>query len=116
MKSALLFALLMGLSFAQSYTDNKITYLPGIDPQPSFDMYSGYITLDNGMKLFYWFVEAQTNPETAPLMQWMNGGPGCSSLLGMFEENGPFRPTEDGNLTVFPGAWNQLTNVLYVEF
>ena len=67
------------------------------------------------MKLFYWLVEAQSNPQTAPLMQWMNGGPGCSSLLGMFEENGPFRPNEDGNLTAFPGAWNLEANVLYVE-
>jgi len=45
----------------------------------------------------------------------MNGGPGCSSLLGLFEENGPFRANEDNNLTYFRGNWNQLANVLYVE-
>ena len=33
----------------------------------------------------------------------------------MFEENGPFRPTEEGNITAFPAAWNLAANVLYVE-
>jgi carboxypeptidase C (cathepsin A) len=93
----------------------KIDYLPGIDPQPSYDMYSGYITLDNGQKLFYWLIEAETKPTTAPLMLWLNGGPGCSSLLGLFEENGPFRPDENANLTYFKGNWNQYANMLYVE-
>ena len=33
----------------------------------------------------------------------------------MFEENGPFRPNSEGNITSFPAAWNLVANVLYVE-
>ena len=71
--------------------------------------------MDNGWELFYWLIEAETDPQDKPLLMWMNGGPGCSSLLGLFEENGPFRPNEDSNLTYFAGNWNRFANVLYVE-
>jgi serine carboxypeptidase-like clade 2 len=94
---------------------NRITFLPGLNPQPSYAMYSGYIVLDNNQHLFYWLIEAETNANTAPLMLWLNGGPGCSSLLGLFEENGPFRANASGDLNYFRGNWNQYANMLYLE-
>ena len=43
----------------------------------------------------------------------MNGGPGASSLLGFFEEHGPFRPNADGKtLSLDPYAWNQIANIV----
>ena len=41
-------------------------------------------------KLFYWYHEAVSEPEKKPWVLWLNGGPGCSSLGGMFGELGPF--------------------------
>tara|TARA_R110002050_G_scaffold69070_3_gene149568 strand:+ start:737 stop:1060 length:324 start_codon:yes stop_codon:yes gene_type:complete len=50
------------LADAQSYKKNQITYLPGLVTQPTYDMYSGYITLDNGQNLFYWLIESSKTP------------------------------------------------------
>ncbi|EXB43771.1 Serine carboxypeptidase-like 45 [Morus notabilis] len=53
----------------------KIISLPG-QPQVSFQQYSGYITVDESTKrsLFYYFVEAETDPASKPLVLWLNGG------------------------------------------
>ena len=97
---------------------DKILSLPGQPSNLSFDQYAGYITVNatNGRKLFYWLVEATVDADTKPLILWQTGGPGCSSLLALLTENGPFYPSPDGNtLYSSPYSWNMLANVLYVE-
>lgn len=49
--------------------------LPG-QPPVSFKQFSGYITVDEKQRraLFYYFVEAQTEPASKPLVLWLNGG------------------------------------------
>ncbi|CAO3645031.1 unnamed protein product [Cunninghamella echinulata] len=42
---------------------------------------SGYLSLPNNIEYFYWFFESQNDPENAPLTLWLNGGPGCSSMM-----------------------------------
>ena len=49
---------------------------------PDFDMYSGYLDVSATKKLHYWFVQSQNDPATDPVVVWMNGGPGCSSMEG----------------------------------
>ena len=63
---------------------DRITSLPGLASPLPFDMYSGYITVDpaHGRALFYWFVESAGDPANDPILVWMQGGPGCSSLIG----------------------------------
>jgi len=93
----------------------KITSLPGLATLPSYDMYSGYITLSGGANMFYWFIESANNPKTDPIVLWLNGGPGCSSLSGLLEEHGPFFPDKNLNLTLNPYSWNKVANMLYLE-
>jgi carboxypeptidase C (cathepsin A) len=40
--------------------------------------------------MHYFFFPSQNNPAKDPVLLWLNGGPGCSSLLGAVQENGPF--------------------------
>ncbi|KAB2628382.1 serine carboxypeptidase-like 45 [Pyrus ussuriensis x Pyrus communis] len=94
---------------------DKITRLPG-QPQVNFQQYAGYVTVDEkqGRSLFYYFVEAQTDPASKPLVLWLNGGPGCSSVGGAFIEHGPFQPSGD-ILLKKDFSWNREANMLYLE-
>ncbi|ERM97607.1 hypothetical protein AMTRI_Chr04g247100 [Amborella trichopoda] len=98
---------------------DKIEKLPGQPQGVDFEQYSGYVTVDPtaGRALFYYFVESPADSATKPLVIWLNGGPGCSSLgYGAMEELGPFRVMSDGK-TLFrnPYAWNQVANMLFLE-
>jgi len=67
--------------------------------------------------IHYVLAESQSDPRKDPLVIWFNGGPGCSSMLGFMQENGPFL-WETGNAT-WSGpnnyTWNKEANVLYIE-
>lgn len=65
---------------------------------------------------FYRFVESEASPETAPVVVWFNGGPGCSSLDGFFYEHGPFEVNSDyKTLSLREYRWNSIVNMLYIE-
>ncbi|XP_040378546.1 serine carboxypeptidase 1-like [Oryza brachyantha] len=98
---------------------DKISALPGQPPDLKLQQYSGYINVNqtNGKSLFYYFVEASADADQKPLVLWLNGGPGCSSLgIGAFQEIGPFRVDTDGKtLCRNTNAWNTEANVLFLE-
>lgn len=55
---------------------DRVHQLPGQDFNVSFAHYSGYVTVneESGRALFYWFFEAQEDPQSKPLVLWLNGG------------------------------------------
>ncbi|KAL1801886.1 hypothetical protein ACET3Z_030533 [Daucus carota] len=93
--------------------------LPGQPFPVKFKQFAGYVSVDKstGRSLFYYFTEAVENPASRPLILWLNGGPGCSSLgVGAMVEIGPFGVKSDGkSLYAREFAWNKVANVLYVE-
>ncbi|KAF8108100.1 hypothetical protein N665_0115s0106 [Sinapis alba] len=95
-----------------------VTNLPG-QPDVSFKHYAGYVPVDesNGRAMFYWFFEAMDLPKEKPLVLWLNGGPGCSSVgYGATQEIGPFLvDTNDNGLKFNPYAWNKEANMLFLE-
>ncbi|XP_061352666.1 serine carboxypeptidase-like 40 [Gastrolobium bilobum] len=97
---------------------DRILRLPG-QPQVKFSQYGGYVTVNKlaGRAFYYYFVEAQRSKETLPLLLWLNGGPGCSSLsYGAMQELGPFRVNSDGKtLHINRYSWNYAANVLFLE-
>lgn len=56
---------------------DKILKLPGQPHQVSFQHFSGYIQVNVGKNkraLFYYFVEAEIDPVSKPIVLWLNGG------------------------------------------
>ncbi|VDM47719.1 unnamed protein product [Toxocara canis] len=96
---------------------NKIYDLPGLTFEVNFNQYSGYLrSSTQGNYLHYWFMESQGNPSSDPVVLWLNGGPGCSSMGGLFNELGPFRPNPDAR-TLYENvySWNKAANMLFLE-
>ncbi|XP_058750835.1 serine carboxypeptidase-like 32 [Vicia villosa] len=106
------------VKWAVDDNSDLVTNLPG-QPPVYFKHYAGYVNVNetNGRSLFYWFFEALTEPENKPLLLWLNGGPGCSSVgYGATEEIGPFLVDIDGKCLKYNNfSWNREANLLFLE-
>jgi len=84
---------------------------------------SDYIQIDTtGNQLYFMLVESRASPATDPLVIWLQGGPGCSSMLALFTEHGPYNwrytpggPSAQGTMEYNPFSWNTKANVMYVD-
>jgi len=86
----------------------------GVDP--GVKQYSGYLDdNDNDKHLFYWFFESRNDPKNDPVVLWLNGGPGCSSLTGLFLELGPASIDENLKLVHNPYSWNANASVIFLD-
>lgn len=73
---------------------------------PGVKSFSGYLDVEEEQHLFFWFFEARNqDPHTAPLTVWINGGPGSSSMIGLFQELGPCGVDYNGDVYYNPYAW-----------
>ena len=91
-----------------------VNNLPGITLDKP--LYSGFLKVTDTKSLHYMFIESkQGTRANDPVLIWFNGGPGCSSLLGFFQENGPMIVTDDGQISENNWGWNREANVLYIE-
>ncbi|KAL0719317.1 hypothetical protein Bca4012_068641 [Brassica carinata] len=90
---------------------DKVVNLPEQPSNPKISHFSGYVNVnqENTRALFFWFFEALSEAPTRPLVLWLNGGPGCSSIgYGAASELGPFRVVENGtSLTFNQYSWVQ---------
>ncbi|XP_031667943.1 putative serine carboxypeptidase CPVL [Oncorhynchus kisutch] len=91
--------------------------LVGPLPGANVKSYAGYLTVNKkyNSNLYFWFFPAQEWPETAPVLLWLQGGPGGTSMFGLFVEHGPYFVLK--NLTVgyrdYP--WTSRYSVLYID-
>jgi len=87
-----------------------------LNVDPNVKQYSGYLDDNEDDKhLFYWFFESRNDPKNDPIVLWLNGGPGCSSLTGLFLELGPSRINEDLDLVFNPYSWNRNASVIFLD-
>jgi len=79
--------------------------------------FAGFLTVDltYNSNLFFMFFPAFKNNETAPVILWLQGGPGATSLYGLFAENGPFSIKKKHGLKLRPYTWVQDHNVIYID-
>ena len=106
------------IDYTPQALSDEIISLPGLIDTINFKHFSGYLSADTtgNKQIHYWLVLSQSSPGSDPLVWWTNGGPGCSGLIGMFEEHGPWRVQPDSKTVLLnPYSWNRRANVLYFE-
>ena len=90
-------------------------------PEVDFNVgesYAGTLSIDsnpdNFNRLWFWFFPSENPAASDEIAIWLNGGPGCSSLDGLFQENGPFL-WQSGTYAPIknPYAWTNLTNMVW---
>nr|XP_037272861.1 venom serine carboxypeptidase-like [Rhipicephalus microplus] len=82
----------------RNYRKRSKVCLP--EPCKDLDAYSGFIPVnaDNTAFLFFLHIKSKINPARKPLLLWLQGSPGVSSLFGQFLSNGPLGIDADGKL------------------
>jgi carboxypeptidase C (cathepsin A) len=78
---------------------------------------AGYIKLPNKKddNYFYWYFESRNQPSKDPLVLWLTGGPGCSSMMAMLTENGPCHVLPDLSTQLNPYSWTNEANVIWLD-
>jgi carboxypeptidase C (cathepsin A) len=116
MQKIIVFLVLFTFVFTQTFHEVKsIPKYPSTNVTKSF---TGYLDIQsvkgyNG-SLFYWFVPSE-NSNTDPFVLWLNGGPGCSSLIGLFQEHGPVLVIDKDKVVENKFAWTKKANILYLD-
>ncbi|KAK1588120.1 hypothetical protein Q3G72_020007 [Acer saccharum] len=101
---------------------STVKYLPGFSGSLPFKLETGYIGVDENedAQLFYYFIESEGNPREDPLLLWLTGGPGCTSLTGLLEI-GPlhFNLVEyNGSLPTLrlhPPSWTKVASIIFLD-
>lgn len=107
-------------------------------PDINIPNYAGYFTVNKqfNSNLFFWFFPAKIDTENAPVVLWLQGrrflfyelmkkkhiecysiigGPGASSLFGLFTENGPFSISPKQKLIPRKYSWHLNHNLIYID-
>ncbi|XP_042508667.1 serine carboxypeptidase-like 18 isoform X2 [Macadamia integrifolia] len=100
-----------------------VRHLPGFGAPLPFELETGYVGVGESedVQLFYYFIKSEKNPEKDPLVVWLTGGPGCSSLSGLLYEIGPLSfvvKEYDGtlpNLVLKPHSWTQVASIIFID-
>lgn len=78
--------------------------------------WSGTVDVTDTHRLFYWFFDSRNDPENDPIIFWINGGPGGSSMMGLFDEMGPCWLEPESNATIpNPWSWNNNASLLFID-
>ena len=92
--------------------EDKVTSLP--DYSYEGELYSGYLNVSE-IKKFHYIFNIAPDSENKPIVLWLNGGPGCSSLDGWANEHGPMTLDDEGHFKLNNYSWHNEANMIYLE-
>ena len=83
----------------------------------SIRMHAGHLPVysQHHGALFFWHFASKYIGDKLRTVIWLNGGPGCSSLIGAWMEIGPFRFQDENKIIENSGSWHMFANLLFVE-
>ncbi|XP_063831658.1 vitellogenic carboxypeptidase-like [Ostrinia nubilalis] len=98
---------------------DKARSLSTVDPTlfTGIKSHSGFITVNKtaASHLFFWYFPVEEKKlEETPLVIWLQGGPGASSLFGLFKEIGPLQ-YENGKVKKMPITWAREYSLLFID-
>jgi carboxypeptidase C (cathepsin A) len=68
------------------------------------------------MNIHFWYFQNRKRKENVPLTVVLGGGPGASTLMQLFRENGPCKVNADSNTTrLNKWSWNSESDMLYLD-
>ncbi|KAL4712950.1 hypothetical protein ACJJTC_012020 [Scirpophaga incertulas] len=82
------------------------------------DSYSGFLTVNKeyNSNLWFWYFPVKNQPvEDTPWLIWLQGGPGVSSLFGLFTEIGPFVVNKDDKLEEIMYSWGKNHSLIFID-
>uniref|UniRef100_M4CQ73 Uncharacterized protein n=1 Tax=Brassica campestris TaxID=3711 RepID=M4CQ73_BRACM len=123
MAKKLLLLLLLIILSSHANCGSIVKFLPGFEGPLPFQLETGYIGVgdEEQVQLFYYFIKSEKNPKEDPLLIWLTGGPGCSSITGLLFENGPVTfKVEDYNggtptLLSTTYSWTKVANIIFLD-
>ncbi|XP_077455796.1 putative serine carboxypeptidase CPVL [Stigmatopora argus] len=91
--------------------------LVGELPGQNVKGYAGYLTVNKkyNSNLFFWFFPALMPSFDSSVLLWLQGGPGGSSMFGLFVEHGPYVVFKNMTVKLRDYAWTTKHSVLYID-
>uniref|UniRef100_A0A7S3D7C7 Carboxypeptidase n=1 Tax=Palpitomonas bilix TaxID=652834 RepID=A0A7S3D7C7_9EUKA len=122
LSSSLLCLIFLSFFLSTSTATTRPVRLPGQPEGDGIELFAGYTSFkERGSTTHSFHLLARREGEwkEQPLVLWLTGGPGCSSLFGAFTENGPYRLSGTNashqTVEVHSQTWAQSASMLYVE-
>jgi len=89
-------------------------------PSVNVPSHSGFLRTDgeqDGKEMFFWYFPAQEpiKGQDAPLLIWLQGGPGGSSMFALFAEMGPIRLDASLQPHMNNFTWNKKYGMLFID-
>ncbi|KAI6708701.1 hypothetical protein JHW43_008775 [Diplocarpon mali] len=85
------------------------------ETNPDVKSYAGYVDVSPTQHMYFWMFEARQNATAAPLIVRLDGGPGASSMNGLFTEVGPCSINAAGKVVNNQNSWTNIGNTLFVD-